>query len=41
MKLNRINKIFDRINYKNIDTIKKIEVMKNLSKEYVIEKCKK
>lgn len=36
-----INKNFDRINYKNPDTIKKIEVMKNLSKEYVIEKCKK
>ena len=35
-----INKCFNRINYKNPDTIMKITNMKNLVNEYVDEKCK-
>ena len=35
-----INKCFNRINYKNPDTIMKINNMKNLVNEYVDEKCK-
>lgn len=35
-----INKCFDRINYKNTDTIEKIGNMRNLANEYINEKCK-
>ena len=35
-----INKCFNRINYKNPDTIMKITNLKNLVNEYVDEKCK-
>lgn len=36
-----INKNFDRIEYKNLDTINKINKMKVLAKDYVDERCKK
>lgn len=36
-----INKNFDRIEYKNLDTIDKINKMKLLAKDYVDERCKK
>jgi hypothetical protein len=35
-----INKNFDRINYKNPDTIEKISNMRKLAISYVDEKCK-
>ncbi len=35
-----VNKCFDRINYKNQDTIKKISNMRNLAINFVEEKCK-
>ena len=35
-----INICFNRINYKNPDTIIKINNMRNLVNEYVDEKCK-
>ena len=36
-----INKNFDRIEYKNLDTINKINKMKVLAKDYIDERCKK
>lgn len=36
-----INKNFDRIEYKNLNTINKINKMKVLAKDYVDERCKK
>ena len=35
-----VNKCFDRINYKNPDTIAKISNMRNLANSFVEEKCK-
>ena len=37
---NLVNKCFDRIQYKNPDTIEKISNMKRLAISYVEEKCK-